>query len=67
MTDGHRGIAMQQQQRHRLADDLAAADHDGMTPGDRNLLALEQLDDAGRRARDEDRALLHEQADVHRA
>ena len=35
MADRHRGVAMQQQQRHRLADDVAAADDDRVRAGDR--------------------------------
>ena len=66
MTDRHGGVAMQQQQRHRLADDVAAPDHDGAGAGDRNPRSLQQLDDAGRRARHEVRAILHEPADVDR-
>ena len=46
VTHGYRCVTMQQQQRHRLADDVAAADDDGVTSGDRDALAIEQLDDA---------------------
>ncbi len=53
VADGHGGVAVQQQQRHRLADDVAAADDDGVRAGDRDALALEHLDDAGRRAGDQ--------------
>ena len=35
MADRDGGVALQQQHRHRLADDLAAADHDRVLPGDR--------------------------------
>ena len=57
---------MQQQHRHRLADDVAAADHDRVTAGDRDVLALQHLDDAGRRAGHELRPVLHEQPDARR-
>src|SRR4051812_21742053 len=60
------GVAMQQQHRHRLAHDVTAADHHGVTAGDRNVLAIEQLDYSGRRARDEHGALLHQESDVDR-
>ena len=33
-----------------LADDIAAAEHDGALAGDGNLVALQQFDDARRRA-----------------
>src|SRR5712691_9225211 len=66
MTDGDRRVAMQEQQRHRLADDVAASNHDRVTSADWNLLAVEQLDDAGRCARHEHRAFLHEETDIDR-
>ena len=54
VADRDRRVALQQQHRHRLADDLAAADDDGARAGDRRcLLAVEQLDHARRRARRE--------------
>ncbi len=59
-------MAVQQQQCHRFADDIAAADDDGARSGDRNALALEQLDHARRRARDERRAILYELPHVQR-
>ena len=36
MRDGDRGIFRQQQLRHRLADDVGAADHDGFKAGERS-------------------------------
>ena len=66
MRDGHGRVAMQQQERHRLADDVAAADDDGARPGDRNVRPLEDFDDAGRRAGDEAGAILHKIADINR-
>ena len=57
---------MQQQQRHRLADDVAAADDDGARAGDGHAILLEQLDHAGRRAGDQPLAVLHETPDVLR-
>ena len=66
MADGHRRVPVQQQQRHRLADDVAPADHHGARAGDRNIRSLEQLDDARWRAGDERRAILHQPAHVQR-
>ena len=64
MADGDRGVAVQQQHRHRLPDDVAAADHHSVLTADRNLLALEQLDDTGGRAGDELGTILREQPDA---
>ncbi len=66
VTDRHRRVPVQQQQRHRLADDVAAADDDGAHAGHRNLRSLEQLDDARRRAGDKARTILDQPADVQR-
>ena len=57
---------MQQQQRHRFADDVAPADDDRVLPGERDPLALEQLDAAERRARHERRPFLDQPADIFR-
>ena len=53
MADRDGRVAVQQQQRHRLADDVAAADDDGARAGDRHVRSLEQFDHARRRARNE--------------
>src|SRR5512138_561028 len=66
MAYGDRGIAVQQQQRHRFADDIAASDDNGVPAGNRDLLSIEQLDDARGRAGDQNRAFLHEHSDVDR-
>ena len=66
VTDRHRRVAMQQQQRHRLADDIAAADDDRVLACDGDPGTLEQLDYAGWRARRQRRPVLHEQARIHR-
>ena len=55
VADRHRRVPVQQQQRHRLPDDVAAADDDGARAGDRDPRPFEQFDDARRRARDERR------------
>ena len=46
MTDGDSGVAREQQQRHRLADNLAAANDDRAGAGDRDLLSIEQCNHA---------------------
>ena len=43
-------MPVQQQQRHRLADDVAAADDDRASSRDGDAGSVEQLDDARRRA-----------------
>jgi hypothetical protein len=43
-------VLLQQQQRHRLADDVAAADHDRLGAGELDARALEQVDDSIGRA-----------------
>ena len=59
-------MAVQQQERHRLADDVAPADHDGASARNRNLRSVEKLNHAGRRARHERGAVLHQASDVDR-
>ena len=66
VADRHRRVPLQQQHRHRLPDDLAAADHHRVRARHRDAAPHEQLDDAGRRARHQPRAPLHQPADVHR-
>ena len=66
MADRHRGVAVQQQHRQRLADDVAAADDDRLPALDLDAFAVEQLHHTGRRARGERRRLLHEAAHVAR-
>ena len=50
MADRDRAVAVQEQHRHRLADDIAAADNDAAFAFDHNTGRADQLDDAGRRA-----------------
>jgi hypothetical protein len=66
MADGHGRIAVQEQQRHRLPDDVTAPDDDGVPGGNRNLLPIEQLDNPRWRACDESRSLLHQPTHVDR-
>ena len=53
MADRHRRVRLQEEQRHRLADERAAPDHDGPLTGDRDAVLAEQVHDAERRRRDE--------------
>ena len=64
MADGDGRITVQKQKRHRLANDVAAANDDGVAPANRNLLALEQFDDACRRTGNELWTILREQPDA---
>ena len=57
---------MQQQQRHRLSDDVAPSDDDRVRSGYGNPAALEKRDDAHGRARDQVGAVLDQKADVRR-
>src|SRR5689334_24120511 len=66
MTDGHGRIALEQQHRHRFADDLASANDHRVRAGDTNRAAFEYLDYPGRRARHEMRTSLHELSDIDR-
>ena len=66
VADGDRRVARSQQRRHRLADDLAAAQDDRVRALDRDLVGVEQGKDAGRRAGHETRPPLDQQADVLR-
>src|ERR1019366_3996771 len=50
MADGDGGVLVQEQEGHGLADDIAAADDDGAAPGDGNAAALQELENARRRA-----------------
>ena len=40
VADGHGRIFMQQQQRHRFTDNIAASDNHRVTTGDRDLVSL---------------------------
>jgi hypothetical protein len=51
MTNGYGGVTLQQQQGGRFAYDVAAADHNGMPPGDIDTRPFEDGDNPGWRAR----------------
>ena len=50
MADGDGGVLVEQQQGHRLADDIAAAHHHGAFPGDGYPVPLQQFQNARRGA-----------------
>ena len=56
VANRHGGVFVQQQDRHGLAHNVAAAHDDGVLTGDGNVAALENLDHARRRAGRERRA-----------
>ena len=47
MADGDGRVLLQEQQRHRLADDVRAPDDDGVAPGERHARVLHEAHDAG--------------------
>jgi hypothetical protein len=53
MADGHGRVAVQQQQRQRLADDVAAPHHHRVPAGDKDSLLFEEFDHARGRAGDQ--------------
>ena len=55
MADRHGGVLRQQQVRHRLAHDLAAADDDGAASLELDVVLGEQLHAPGRRGGNERR------------
>ena len=66
VADRHRRIALEEQQRHRLADDLAPPDHDRVLASDGDTLAIEKLHHTGRRARRQRRPSLQQTARIER-
>ena len=66
VTDGNRRVARQQQRRDGFADEIRAADDDHLGALDRNLVAVEQLDHAERRAWSQPRCPLTEPARADR-
>ena len=66
MADGHRTVFMQQQHRHRLADNIAPADHHAGFARDAHPRRMQQLHHAGRRARQEGVIPDHDVADIRR-
>src|SRR5208282_459701 len=65
VADGDGGVLIQQQHGDRLAHNVAASDYHGFLPGDRNLAALQNLHDAGRRAGHQSWTLRRKVAHVH--
>src|SRR3954467_3788507 len=59
-------MAVQQQERHRLADDVASSDDDGAAPRNGDAGPFEELDDTRGCTGYEMRAILHEPANVDR-
>ncbi len=55
VTNSDGRIFLEQKHRYRFADNVAAAQDDGVLSGDRQFAALQNLDHAGRGARDERR------------
>eukprot|EP00053_Salpingoeca_punica_P017007 m.162601 g.162601 ORF g.162601 m.162601 type:complete len:543 (-) comp17091_c0_seq1:3-1631(-) len=67
VADGHRGVGPEQQLGHGAADDVAAAEHNGVLAGQLHARLLQQVHASVRRAADDRRlvfGLLREQADV---
>ena len=66
VADGDRGAPLQEQQCHRFADDVAAADYDGVPPLHLDFLVLDQFHHSEGRAGHEARIADCEQAHVGR-
>ncbi|MPM92222.1 hypothetical protein SDC9_139357 [bioreactor metagenome] len=64
MADGDGGAGVDQQHRHRLADDVGTADDHGFLASQINIALLEHLHDAVRGTRDETRCTLRQGANV---
>ena len=67
MAHRHRRVRLQEQQRHRPADDDTAPDDDGILPCNIDPRVLEQPHNAGRRARNEARPSNQQRSHVDRA
>ena len=65
MADRHGGALVQQQQRHGLADDIAAPHHYRVFSGDRNLVTPQHFHDPRRRAGPRRRNVRHQTPDIH--
>ena len=66
MADGERGVALEQQERHRLADQVAGSDDDGTRPLEIHSGRVDEAHDAERRARPQAGAAAHQQRLIHR-
>src|SRR5579872_7463931 len=67
MADGDGGVAMQQEEGERLADDVARADNDGALASERNVRAVENLQHGGAGGGDEAGQLKEEVAGAAQA
>ena len=63
-ADGYGGATLQKHERHGLADDIAAADHDGLLTLDCHADVVEHRHASGRRAGCECRFANHQTPDV---
>src|ERR1051326_4512315 len=66
VTDRDRGVRIEQQHGGGLADNIAAADHNRVLPGNGDAAALQDLDASRRRARHQSRTLRGKIADIDR-
>jgi hypothetical protein len=65
MANGDGGVGMHQQKGHGLADDVAAAEHDGVGAFDGNLVAAKNLHTTGGSASDESGTISDEPSEIH--
>src|ERR1039458_5267995 len=65
MENSNRGVGIEQYHGGGLANNVTAADDDGFAPRDRNVAALENLEDSSGRAGHKARPLRGEKPDVH--
>jgi hypothetical protein len=66
VTDRHRGIGMHQKQRHRLSNDVAAAQHHCVRAFNRNIVAAQYFHASRRSARHQAGAPAHQRAKADR-
>lgn len=65
MADGDGGVGVHEKESHGLADDITAAEDDGVGAGEGNLIAVENLHAAGGSAGDEAGTSADEAAEIH--
>ena len=66
MANSHGGVVIDQQHRHRLTDNIAASDNHSFLPSNRNIAALENLNDSRRSTRNQPRSLGGKQSNIDR-